>query len=105
MARDWTRNALGLKLLIAGMTALLVAGLALLVVGMVRTAGEIGRETPADFGELTLSLPPGGRLEGVTASGERLYLRIENDDGRTTLLVVDAAEGRLLGRVLLEPGP
>lgn len=108
MARDWTRNALGLKLLIAGMTALLVAGLVLLIVGMARTAGELGRggaAAPAGFGELRLPVPAGARLEGVTADGGRLYLDIRDNGGRSQLLVVDAAEGRLLGRIVLEPGP
>jgi len=91
------------------MTVLLVGGLVLLIVGMARTAGELGRgeavAVPSGFGELRLTLPPGARLESVTAGGDRLYLRLAAADGKTELLVVDAARGRLLGRIVLEPQP
>lgn len=112
MATEMTQIGPGLKLLVAGMTVLLVAGLVLLVVGIARTAGEMGRDdataTPAparlsSFGDLHIALPPGHRLDSLTAAGERLYLRTTGPDGGAAVLTVDAADGRLLGRILLEP--
>lgn len=107
MTRDWTGSGRGLKLLVIVMTALLAIGLALLVVGMVRTAGRIGQadERPAGFADLKLALPAGSRLQHMTAAGDRLYLETVTADGKTRVLVVDAARGRLLGRIALEPGP
>ncbi len=89
------------------MSALLAIGLALLVVGVVRTAGELGRSEPADagFGEVDLALPAGARLRTVSADQGRLYLHIETSEGGQAILVVDAVDGRLLGRIRLGAAP
>ena len=107
MIRDWTQNGLGLKLLVAAMTLLLVAGLVLLLFGLMRGAGRLGGtagEAPAAFPDLRLALPPGARVVESTAAGDRLYLRAEDSQGRGLVLVVDVRDGRLIGRILLESG-
>lgn len=109
MAREWTENRLGLKLLVGALTALLAAGLILLVVGLARTSGELGADdasvalAPAAFGELRVGLPAGHRLASLAADGGRLYLRTVGPEGAAQVLVLDGAEGRLLGRILLDP--
>ncbi len=88
------------------MTALLVLGLALLVVGVVRTAGELGRPAAgeAGFGETDLALPAGARLITMSADQGRLYLHVREADQGEAILVVDGTDGRLLGRIRLREG-
>jgi hypothetical protein len=111
MSEDWTRTSPRLKLLVGTMTALLVLGLALLVVGVVRTAGEFGGELgdsaadEASFGETDLALPAGARLITMSADRGRLYLHVREADGGEAILVVDGTDGRLLGRIRLQGGP
>lgn len=88
-----------LKGLIAVMTTLLVAGLVLLVVGMARTAKELGADAPAAG---RIALPPGARVLEMAPEGDRLYLRIEEPDGRQAILLLDEAK-RPVGRWELEP--
>lgn len=87
-----------LKGLIAVMTTLLVVGLIVLVVGMARTAGELS-EAPAAG---RIALPSGARVLEMAPDGDRLYLRIEERDGRQAILLFDAAK-RPVGRWELEP--
>lgn len=114
MTADWTQNTARLKLLVAIMTALLVAGLVLLAVGMARTAGKMTRsENPtasvADasvpFGELKLRLPAGVQIVEMTTGDGRLYLRTEDEAGLSVIYVIDGKDGRHLGRILLEAAP
>ncbi len=114
MSEDWTQISLRLKLLVGTMTALLAIGMGLLVVGVVRTVGELGGEpsietaappAAAAFGESRIALPTGARLVAMTADAGRLYLRLETGDGQQQILVVDAASGRRLGLIRLEAVP
>ena len=114
MTADWTQNTTRLKLLVGIMTALLVAGLVLLAVGMLRTAGDMVRpESPSapaaarslPLGDVKLPLPAGVRVVEMTTGEGRLYLRAADEAGSETIYVIDARDGRLLGRLLPESGP
>lgn len=83
------------------MTVLLVAGLVLLVFGMVRTAGKMS----AELGDVPVPLPAGASLIGVSADGGRLYLALRHADGVQEVMVLDAGSGRVLGRFDLSPEP
>lgn len=100
MAAHWTENTRTLKLLIAVMTTLLVAGLIALIYGMARTTKEMS----AQFGDVGLKLPAGTRLSGLSSGDGRLYLALDHADGGQSVLVLDAATGKRLGELRLEPG-
>jgi hypothetical protein len=106
MTTDWTQNHRGLKRLVAVLTLLLAVGLGLLVYGLARTAGKLGGggTAAAGFPDARLALPPGSRVVETVAADGRLYLRTEDGAGGGVLFVLDAGDGRLIGRVLLESG-
>ncbi len=103
-----------LKALVIFMGVLIVAGMALLVYGLVTRTGDGGRagEAPApqveqapaaavDFGTLELAIPDGCSLAGSELAGARLVIRIDGqvERGCQQLVIVDLASGRELGRV------
>ena len=111
--QDWTENTGRLKLLIWIMTGLLVLGLVLLVVGMARTASEMGAAEspaaaaarPAAFADIEQAIPVGARITTMTAGEGRLFVGLIDADGRRSILVLDAADGRRLGQISLVPEP
>jgi len=114
-----------LKALVIFMGVLIVAGMALLVYGLVtrtggdgRVAGEGAMTTggvaagdPAGtvplepFGTLELSIPDGCSLAGSELAGERLVVRVTGqvERGCQQLVIVDLASGRELGRLKAVP--
>ncbi len=106
-----------LKALVIFMGVLIVAGMALLVYGLVtRTGGGEDRAgaagapaavptlpspTIVDFGTLELAIPDGCSLAGSELAGARLVIRIDGqvERGCQQLVIVDLASGRELGRV------
>ncbi|MGD1876563.1 MAG: hypothetical protein ACFB13_03580 [Kiloniellaceae bacterium] len=116
-----------LKALVIFMAVLIVAGMALLVYGLItRTGGGEGAEgagasgsgigdllgqqgagTP--FADLALPVPEGCTIAGTELAGERLVIRLDGLARQGTegdcqqVLVVDLASGRLLGRVKAVP--
>ena len=90
-----------LKILIAVMTTLLVAGLIALLVGMARTAKELS----AQVGDITIAIPAGARMTGVGSADGRLYLSLDHADGSQSVLVLETATGKRLGEWRLEPAP
>lgn len=97
-----------LKALVIFMAVLIVAGMALLVYGLVtRTGGGdgslFGGGTAA--GGVDLPVPEGCAIAGAELSGERLVVRLDGLAERDCqqVLVVDLASGRLLGRVRAVP--
>jgi hypothetical protein len=85
------------------MAVLIVAGLALLVYGLVtRTGGGEGGGVTS----LDLAVPDGCRIAGSALDGERLVLRLDGLAERDCqqVLVVDLAGGRLIARVRAVPG-
>jgi hypothetical protein len=92
-----------LKALVILMAVLIVAGMALLVYGLVtRTgSGEGGGAASLD-----LAVPEGCRIAGSALEGEHLVLRLDGLAERDCqqVLVVDLAGGRLIARVRAVPG-
>lgn len=83
------------------MTVLLVLGMILLVYGMVRTAGKMG----AELGDVSVTVPQGASLLNVSADGGRLYVALRRADGQQEILILDAKNGRELGRFRLTAPP
>ncbi|MGF1595015.1 MAG: hypothetical protein ACFCUW_17170 [Kiloniellaceae bacterium] len=100
-----------LKALVIFMAVLIVAGMALLVYGLVTRGGDGG--SGAGFGggaggpaTLDLAVPEGCAIAGTELNGERLVIRLDGLAERDCqqVLVVDLAGGRLLGRIRAVPG-
>ena len=92
-----------------------MAVLAVIVVTIVQRAGKLeaepepavatttGGAAPAAFGERHLVVPAGDRIIAMTATGDRLVLRLDRPDGGEYLLVVDLKTGVRLGTIRLGP--
>ena len=97
-----------LNALVILMAVLIVAGMALLVYGLVtRTGpGEGGMGEGGGVTSLDLAVPEGCRIAGSELDGERLVLRLDGLAERDCqqVLVVDLASGRLLARLRAVPG-
>lgn len=83
------------------MTTLLVIGLIVLVVGMARTTGEFSMQS----GDRSVAIPAGSELMSASADDGRLYLLLHHDDGRRSILVLDAASGQRLGEMAVITSP
>ncbi len=87
-----------LKAAVAVMSVLIVAGVATIVVTIIRRAGG----TTVAAGPAALHEPAGTRIAAVTASGDRIVLSLTGG-GPDRLAVLDARDGRVLLRVALTP--
>ncbi|GAB4374694.1 MAG: hypothetical protein Kow00114_37440 [Kiloniellaceae bacterium] len=117
-----------LKALVIFMAVLIVAGMALLVYGLItRTGGGDGAQqaaapaapatataipgaappgTPlAPFGALDIAVPDGCSLAASELAGDRLVVRFTGQPARgcQLLVIVDLASGREIGRVKAVP--
>jgi hypothetical protein len=92
-----------LKALVILMAVLIVAGMALLVYGLVTRTGGSGE---GGVTSLDLAVPEGCRIAGSELDGERLVIRLDGLAERDCqqVLVVDLAGGRLIARVRAVPG-
>lgn len=96
-----------IKALVAFMGILLVAGLAVLGWGLSNTAGKTGKPRPAavadgsDFGNVSVLVPAGSRIEQTLVVGDRLVLRLSG--GAERLLVIDPLAGTVAGSFVLTP--
>ena len=94
-----------LKILVVVMGVLLVIGFAALIAGI---AAKMSRDRPGasverPFAASAIDIPPGARIEAMTASPNRLILDLALPDGGRQLLVVDLATGARLGTITLRP--
>jgi hypothetical protein len=103
-----------LKALVIGMGLLIVIGLGLVGYGLFvkgsgvhgeashRPVSLPGEPAPAGQGYFSVELPvsAGSHLEQMTASGDKLLLRLSGADGER-ILVLDANTGHLAGTVTL----
>ena len=115
VAGGWLTSGPGLvvlKVLTGVMGALIVAGV--IVIGVTIAGRMSGPAEPpamagtaaraaAPFGDVSVAVPAGASLAGITAAGDRLVLRLRLADGRESLLVLDLATGHRLGSIALEP--
>ena len=97
-----------LKVLVAVMGVLLIAGVAVVIVTIMSRLTQ--KATPAasvathlaSFGNTTVMLPPDSLVMEVQGTGDRILLRLDLKDGTEMLLVLDAATGTELGRIKLD---
>jgi hypothetical protein len=82
-----------LKVLVGVMGVLIVLGVGAIVYGI---ATRLDLSRPVAF-EGKVQLPAGGRILDMTASGDRMVLRVATSDGGERLIVVDLVHGRQLG--------
>jgi len=114
-----------LKTLVIGMGAVIVIGLMVVIVEVVRRAGEpsqsvalsslppappvIGAPAPAAVtpparmpGDISILIPPGATAEEIVTDKARLVVRLLLADGSAALLLIDAATGKKLGMITLD---
>ena len=91
-----------LKFLVIGMGVLIFALLGVVVYAMVAKVGGGGESGPG-FGEVSLPVPPGCRIAEAAPQGEsRTLLRLDGGEACQQVLVLDAEDGSLLGRISTE---
>ncbi|HKX10838.1 MAG TPA: DUF6476 family protein [Stellaceae bacterium] len=97
-----------LKVLVAVMGVLLIAGIAVVIVTIMSRLTQKAVPTApapahlASFGNATVMLPPDALVMEVQGAGDRILLRLDLKDGTEMLLVLDAATGTELGRIKLD---
>lgn len=101
------------KALVFGLGALLLAGIALLIYGLVQKAADpkfklfqarsAGGAAAAAFGETSLALPDGCVFSEIRPDGPRLYLRIGPPGPCERILVIDTMTGQALGSIRPRP--
>lgn len=98
----------GLKALVFGMAALLLAGIGVLAWGLARHWQ--GAEMPAaagdadaqSFAAAQVPAPPGMRFEQMTATADRVLIRFSGAEGER-IVVLDARSGRVTGTIQIPP--
>ena len=104
-----------LKAAVTIMSVLIVAGMGFLIYGLATglnkvsveksaansVASEPERPAPAVFGDITVNLPSGARLDNYRIEGDRLILSVSFPDGGTRLTFFDLRTGERLGSVNL----
>ena len=104
-----------LKILVAVMGLMIVAGFTVIAVTIFQRATAPDTEAtvgPANapvatggaFGKVELALPAGASVVDSTIEDGRLLVRLRLADGATRLMILDLADGGLLGTVDLRPG-
>lgn len=85
----------GMKLLVAVMTVLIVAGLGLLGYGMSKRAGEIGKPVATGAPIESLPLPPLARIDHMSGGPEGAALYIESPSGDYLYFVTPTSWSRI----------
>jgi hypothetical protein len=97
-----------LKVLVAVMGVLLIAGVAVVIVTIMSRMTQKGAPAgpaPAHltaFGNATVTLPADSLVMDVQGAGDRILLRLDLKDGTEMLVILDAGTGAELGRVKLD---
>ena len=86
-----------LKIVVAVMGLLIVAGTVALVVVLAR---RVSGDAPAFAGPVALDEPPGTRIVGASAAQDRVAVQLQGG-GPDRVVVVDTRSGRVLARVVL----
>lgn len=92
----------GLLALVIVLGVLIMIGVVALIAGAVMGAGRRGADAPGTP-YLTSVPAPGARIESAEIQGNRILMRLTGNGEE--LVILDAASGRLLGRIRLEAGP
>ena len=103
---DKEMNLRLLKILVAVMGAMLVAGVVVLAVAIAARMAHRPPPPPgAAFTAPPITLPHGASIERMSSGPDRIVLEILLADGSAELVVVDLATGRLVGMVPLKEAP
>lgn len=106
----------GLKALVIGMGILIVIGMIILVYGLVQKASDPdfsffgdGKKAAAPssdtapdaapFGDITVRLPTGCRVDGMQADNGKLFVLVGPEGPCTQIIAIEPATGRILGNV------
>lgn len=93
-----------LKALVFGMGILIVVGIGLVGYALSRGKQPSHPATVVDAQtfDASVAVPRGGKLEQVTAAGDRIVLRFSSPDG-DKLVMLDARTGQPAGTIALVP--
>lgn len=91
-----------LKALVIGMGVLIVAGL---IVVVVTIANRGGVARPTGFDTAGLGLPAGSEIAAIEAVGDRLAVHVRIPGEGDRILIVDPADGTIVGRIAPEGAP
>lgn len=101
-----------LKALVIFMGVLIVAGMGLLVYGLMTRASwqedgaaRAAADTAQPFGQVEAVLPKGANVAGVSVDGGRAIVDIRLSNGGAELRVYDLATGRVHGSIRLKGSP
>ena len=96
-----------LKILVAVMGVMLVAGIAVLIVTIAGRASRnsAGLATSPPFAAAPIDLPHGARIEAMAVGPDRLVIDVVQTDGSRQLLILELATGRRLGTIPLRTSP
>ncbi|MBL6945742.1 MAG: hypothetical protein ISR47_03805 [Rhodospirillales bacterium] len=113
-----------LKSLVIGMGILIAIGMVLLIYGLIQRAsnpeftffGLKGNEVPVapesntaktvrPFGDITVPLPSGCRIEGMRPTEGRLFVWIGPDGSCASIIAIDISTGKVLGNVKFWAAP
>jgi len=107
----------GIKVLVAAMGLLIVAGMGFLAYGLTHNVGKHPASTPSaavsalpvpsaspagGYFAADLALPAGAKLEQMFTTQDRIILRVWTPEG-DKIMVLDPSNGHLAGTVSLSP--
>lgn len=97
----------GLKILVAIMAVMILAGVTILLVAIADRMSRGGPATVSSppFAAAPIALPAGARIETMSVGGDRLVVDIVLPDGNRQLVIIDLATGHQLGAIPLRTGP
>lgn len=94
----------GLLAVVIGLGVLIIIAVGVLVGGLLMGGrGAGGEPRGREAYDVNLGLAPGARLTSATLDGNRLLVQATRADGGNILVILDAASGRIIGRVALQP--
>jgi hypothetical protein len=96
-----------LKIAVIVMGVMLVVGTVVLIGAIAARVSHKPAEpaTKAGFAAQPIDLPPGARIEAMTAGSDRLMIDLLLPDSTRQILVIDLATGRQLGTIPLRTPP
>jgi hypothetical protein len=98
-------NLRSLKILVAVMGLLLVAGVVMLAVAIAARLGHRPALPGEAFTSPPITLPRGASIEKMSVGSDRIVLEILLADRSAELVVIDLATGRLIGIFPLKEAP
>jgi Family of unknown function (DUF6476) len=95
-----------LKILVAVMGVMILAGFGALIIIIVGRVSHPRRAAPLPgHAAAAIELPAGARIESMGLGADRLALAIELPDGSQQIVIVDLASGRRLNTIALHRAP